>query len=135
MAVPGRGAAAPAGFLRPPLAATQVLPGAVRTSYVNPPPEQRKRTGLWVLVSLLLLASIGYCAYRLWPAVEDLMQRTRENRTVSAKQKRVAPSSSAAADPPPATLASSEPAETNAAVDSDASTERPAPFKAGAPAV
>src|SRR5713226_8461881 len=64
MALPGRGAAAPAGFLRPPLAATQVLPGPVRTSHVNPPLEQRKRTGLWVLVSLLLLASIGYCGYQ-----------------------------------------------------------------------
>jgi len=136
MALPGRGAApAGAGFLRPPLAATQVLPGAARTSHVNPPPEQRKRTGLWVLVSLLLLASIGYCGYRLWPAVEDLMQRTRENRRVSAKQKRVTPHSSAAADPAPAALASSEPAETNAAVDSDAAPEKPAPFKAGAPAV
>src|SRR5260370_35718788 len=86
MALPGRGAApAAAGFLRPPLAATQVLPGAVRTSYVNPPPEQRKRTGLWVLWSLLFLASIGYCAYRLWPEVEGLMQRTLEKRAVRPK--------------------------------------------------
>src|SRR5260370_9842114 len=115
MTLPGRGGAAPAGFLRPPLAATQVLPGAVRTSYVNPPPEPRKRTGLWVLVSLLLLASIGYCAYRLWPSVEDLMQRTRENRTVGARQKRVTPPSSSAADLPPVTRASSEAAETNPA--------------------
>src|SRR2546422_5315539 len=58
---------------------SQVLPGPVRTSHVNPPLEQRKRTGLWVLVSLLLLASIGYCGYRLWPAVEDLMQRSEEH--------------------------------------------------------
>jgi serine/threonine protein kinase len=135
MALPGHGGAGAAGSLRPPLAATQVLPGAVRTSYVKPPPEQRKRTGVWVLVSFLLLASIGYCGYRLRPAVQDLMQRTRENRTVSAKQKRVGPPSSTVADPPPATLASSEPAETNAAVDSDASPERPAPIKTGASAV
>jgi serine/threonine protein kinase len=135
MALPGRGGAA-GGFLRPPLTATQVLPPGARTSYVHPPPEPRKKKSSGIIASLLLLAAIGYCGYRLQPAIKDLMQRTRENRVGGRPQKPGAPPLSASGESAQVTPVNSASAESTAgtAEDPDALPEKPAsPVKAQPP--
>ncbi len=138
LALPCHASAGAAGSLRPPLAATQVLPGPARTSYVNPAPPPRKRTGSWILVSLFLLASIGYCGYRLLPSVQDLLQRTRENRAPGAARKPIRPNIFTSADPAATAPVNSAASDTNpeAPPGSETSLGKPAaPHKGESPAV
>src|SRR5260370_29148409 len=95
--------------------------GGRRTSYVRQASEPREKSGHGsaIVLSIILLAIIGYAGYRLRPAVQDLLVRTRANQTAAAREKVATPDSPAAIDAvakpagePAAEASNAEPAAT-----------------------
>ncbi len=91
---------------RPPAPRPVTLPpltGALQRPAEEPP----SRTGLWVTISILLLAVLGGGGYLLWP---ELQQNFNKGRQQLAKQSQTAAAESQPAAAPPAD-ATTQPAE------------------------
>src|SRR5260370_34662092 len=95
--------------------------GGRRTSYVRQASEPREKSvhGSAIVLSIILLAIFGYAGYRLRPAVQDLLVRTRANKSTAAHENVAPADSSAALDPgakaagaPAAEVSGPEPAAT-----------------------
>jgi len=127
-----------------PMATLAMRPGAIathggvaptRTSYVRQAsaPREKRGHGSAIVLSIILLAIIGYAGYRLRPAVQDLLVRTRANKTAAAPEKVATLDAAAAIDPvakpagePAAEASNSEPAATTLNAESEKASEKPA---------
>jgi hypothetical protein len=103
-------------------------PALRRTGILQPVPESKPKKSVFgtVFVALLLLGVIGYCANKLRPIYEDVLQ---QRRAATASSKVVAPTATEPASNIPASAPTNDPSAEN----SDAGSADPKPNDAVAP--
>jgi serine/threonine-protein kinase len=103
-------------------------PALRRTGILQPVPESKPKKSVFgtVFVALLLLGVIGYCANKLRPIYEDVLQ---QRRAATASSKVVAPTATEPASNIPASVPTNDPSTEN----SDSGSADPKPNDAVAP--
>lgn len=107
LALPGGGQTP--GATNGPMATVAMHPAAIaapgsatptRTSYVKPAPRLKQKSGHGpaIAISIILLGIIGYAGYRLRPAAQDIVDRTRANKAAAAHERAATSNDTGAAE-------------------------------------